>query len=71
LEKRWRDTTSRANGKCVSVDVDGVTFIDNQGKILLTGMDSAGVELIANGCMMRWIVQRIATHGVNSLKNTA
>src|SRR5271157_2936163 len=62
LERCWRSTTTHAKGKSFSVDLDGVTFVDDQGKALLTEMDTAGVELIANGWMMRSTVQQIAAH---------
>ncbi len=72
LERCWRSTTSRASGRSFGVDLDGVTFIDDRGKALLSEMDEAGTELIANGWMMRSIVQQIVTmHGVNSMTNTA
>jgi ABC-type transporter Mla MlaB component len=71
LEKCWRSTVSRVNGKSFSVDLDGVTFIDDQGKALLTEMDSAGVELMASGWTMRSTLQQIAMHGVNSMENIA
>jgi hypothetical protein len=71
LERCWRSTTRRAIAKSFSVDLDRVTFIDDQGKALLTEMERAGVELIANGCLTRSTVQRIARQGVNSMANTA
>ena len=71
LERCWRSTASRMKGKSLSVDLDGVNFIDDEGKTLLTEMDSAGVELVANGWMMRSTIQQIVTYGVNLIMNTA
>ena len=71
LERCWRSTSCRMKGKSFSVDLDGVSFVDDQGKALLTEMDSAGVELVGNGWMMRSTIQQIAAHGVNSIVNTA
>jgi hypothetical protein len=71
LERCWRSTSSRLNGKSFTVDLDGVTFVDGHGKALLTEMDSTGVELIANGWLMRSTIQQIAAHSVNSMVNTA
>jgi len=53
------------------VDLDGVNFVDDQGKALLTEMNRAGVELIANEWMMRSTVQQIVAHGLNSMGNAA
>ena len=71
LERCWRSTSSRMKGKSFTVDLDGVSFVDDQGKALLTEMDSAGVELVANVWMMRSTIQQIGAHGVNSIVNTA
>ena len=71
LERCWRSTSSRMNGKSFSVDLDEVTFIDDQGKALLTEMDSAGVELVANEWVARSAIEQIAAHAVNSTVNTA
>jgi ABC-type transporter Mla MlaB component len=71
LERCWRATTSRSHGKSFSVDLDGVNFVDDQGKALLTEMNRAGVELIANEWMMRSTVQQIVAHGLNSMGNAA
>jgi anti-anti-sigma regulatory factor len=60
LERCWRSTASHTHAKLFSVDLDGVDFIDDQGKALLTKMAAAGVELTATGCGMRSIVQQIA-----------
>ncbi len=59
LERCWRSTSGRATGKTFAVDLDGVDFVDDQGKSLLTEMARAGVELIATESMMRSIVQQI------------
>jgi hypothetical protein len=62
LERCWRSTASRMNGKSFSLDLDGVTFVDDQGKTLLTEMNSAGVELIANEWIVRSTVEQVAAH---------
>jgi len=71
LERCWRSTCSRMKGKSFSVDLDGVSFVDDQGKALLTEMDSAGVELVANEWIARSAIEQIAAHAVNSTVNTA
>lgn len=60
------EISSRLNGKSFSVDLDGVTFIDEHGKALLTEMDNTGFELTANGWRMCSFIQQIAAYGVNS-----
>ena len=60
LERCWRSTASHTHAKLFTVDLDGVDFIDDQGKVLLTEMAAAGVELTATGCGMSSIVQQIA-----------
>lgn len=72
LERCWRSTSSRAIGKTFGVDLDGVDFVDDQGKALLTEMAGAGVELIATESMMRSTVQQIvAAHCRNSMEDTS
>ena len=69
LERCWRSTSGRATGKTFGVNLDGVDFVDDQGKALLTEMASAGVELIANESMMRSIVQQILA--ADSMEDTS
>ncbi len=72
LERCWRSTSGHATGKTLAVDLDGVDFIDDRGKSLLTEMARAGVELIATESMMRSIVQQIAAaHCMNSTEEAA
>lgn len=72
LERCWRSTATHTHAKFFSVDLDGVDFISDHGKALLTEMDGAGVELIATGCAMRSIVQQIAApHRGNAAVNSA
>ena len=69
LERCWRSTASHTRAKFFSVDLDGVDFVNDQGKTLLAEMAAAGVELIATGYEMRSIVQQIAA--VHSVKRIA
>jgi hypothetical protein len=72
LERCWRSTASHTHAKFFSVDLDGVDFVNDQGKTLLTEMAAAGVELIATGYGMRSIVQQIAAvHGVKQIADRA
>jgi ABC-type transporter Mla MlaB component len=72
LEKCWRATSGHAIGKTFGVDLDGVDFVDDQGRSLLTEMARSGVELIATESMMLSIVQQIvAAQAGNSMENTS
>jgi hypothetical protein len=56
LETVWQEV---APGKSATVSLEAVTFIDGQGKDLLTRMHESGAELVAEGCMTRAIVNEI------------
>ncbi|MCG3117291.1 MAG: hypothetical protein LLH30_16605 [Candidatus Manganitrophus sp. SA1] len=43
----------------VQVNLASVTFIDEEGKALLMEMYRSGVELVANGCMNRCVIEKI------------
>src|ERR1700722_7150212 len=47
---------ARADGQKVSLDLNGVTFIDAEGKALLTKLHQEGAILICRGCLTRAIV---------------
>ncbi len=64
LERCWRSTSGSVTGKTFGVDLDGVDFVDDQGKKLLMEMAKAGIELIATESMMRSTVQQIASTAV-------
>ena len=56
LERCWREI---APGHAVKLSLDGVTFIDDDGKKLLVRLHQSGAELKASGCMNKCIVQEI------------
>ena len=45
--------------QCVMIDLTNVTFIDAEGKALLTRLWQEGVELRASGCLTRCVVEEI------------
>ena len=45
------------------IDLAGVTFIDANGKLLLTELWQQGAELRASGCLTRCIVEEITKTG--------
>jgi len=69
LERCWRSTSGRATGKTFGVNLDGVDFVDDQGKALLAEMAKAGVDLIATESMMRSTVQQIGA--ANPMEDTS
>ena len=61
LERCWREAEQTAAGRRLIVDLTGVTFVEPEGKALLTRISQAGAELIASGCCMRSIVEDAKT----------
>ena len=57
LERSWRQAEQVAAGRRLVVDLMGVTFVEQEGKALLTRMCRAGADLLASGCCMRSIVE--------------
>jgi hypothetical protein len=57
LERTWREAEQSVEGLHIIVDLTGVTFVEQEGKALLTRMCQAGAEFIATGCCMRSIVE--------------
>ena len=59
LDRCWREANG-AQQNHVMVDLSGVTFIDPEGKKLLTKMWQQGAKLHAVGCLTRCIVDEIS-----------
>ena len=57
LQNSW--DAERATVKEVSLDLNDVTFVDAEGKALLTKLHEEGAKLISKGCLIRSIVARI------------
>jgi anti-anti-sigma regulatory factor len=49
--------------QCVVVDLTGVTFIDADGKAILSRLWGEGVTLRASGCMTKCVVEEITGVG--------
>jgi ABC-type transporter Mla MlaB component len=49
--------------RCIQLDLTGVTFIDAEGKLLLTQLWQQGVELRGSGCLTRCLIEDIAKVG--------
>jgi outer membrane protein TolC len=59
LEQCWRELYSATPRPKFCVNLCGVSFIDNAGKVLLKEMHSHGAELLAEGCLNQAIVTEI------------
>jgi hypothetical protein len=62
LERVWQDSRKSITGSLV-VDLTGVTFIEQEGKSLLSRMWRDGAELLAVGCCSRSILEDIMSAG--------
>jgi ABC-type transporter Mla MlaB component len=59
LEKCWRAEIIAEPVNRIVVNLATVSFVDADGKSLLTQMRRQGATLVAKGCLMRAIVQDI------------
>jgi hypothetical protein len=59
LELSWRSAAGTQHIYPVRVDLSSVTFIDEDGKDLLSRMYREGAELVATGCLNKSIVEGI------------
>jgi outer membrane protein len=59
LEQCWRELYASDPHQKFSINLCGVSFIDNAGKVLLKEMHGLGAELIAEGCLNQAIVDDI------------
>jgi outer membrane protein TolC/ABC-type transporter Mla MlaB component len=57
VQNSWQ--TERANAQKVCLDLNGVTFIDAEGKALLTKLHQEGATLISKGCLIRAIIAQV------------
>jgi hypothetical protein len=59
LERCWRHSPSKGPGTLRRVHLKSVSYIDTDGKRLLSEMYREGAEIKACGCMTRAIVEEI------------
>ena len=62
LDRCWHTAATALRGDLI-VDLAAVTFVDAEGRALLTRMWQQGAELHAIGCLNRCIVEEIAKAG--------
>jgi outer membrane protein len=63
LEQCWRELYATQPRPKFFVNLCGVSFIDNAGKVLLKEMHRLGAELLAEGCLNQAIVTEIIAAG--------
>ena len=61
LERCWRESEQSVPARQLIVDLTSVTFVEQEGKALLSRMYQAGADLLASGCCMRSIVDDAKT----------
>jgi outer membrane protein len=61
LEQCWRELSDRGEREKFFINLCGVSFIDDAGKVLLKEMHRQGGELIAEGCLNQAIVNEIVS----------
>jgi anti-anti-sigma regulatory factor len=64
LERSWRVADGKQKISHVRVDLSSVTFIDQEGKDLLTKMYREGAKLVTTGCLNKCIVEGIMRPGL-------
>ena len=62
LHSYWRQMSVNQQSRTV-IDLTGVTFIDANGKSLLTRLWQQGADLRAAGCLTRCVVEEITGSG--------
>ena len=59
LEKCWQAESLSRRERPIVVNLTSVTFVDSEGRELLTEMRRSGVVLVPTGCLMNLIVDEI------------
>ena len=63
LERCWLETRAASQPAHLRVDLSGVSYVDDQGRLLLARMFCEGAELLATGVMTRGIIDEITGRG--------
>lgn len=69
VEQCWRELYAASPKQKFIINLCGVSYIDNAGKILLREMHRLGAELQAEGCLNQAIVDEISTGDESSDKS--
>ncbi len=69
LQRTWGELAADRPAKPIIVDLSGVTFIDSEGKSILTWMSKQGADLRAGNLMAKYIVDEILRRKNSSHRN--
>lgn len=64
LERCCLDALRRQADRALVIELDAVTFVDEEGRSLLREMHDAGATLVGRGAQSRYLVQQIQQQGV-------
>lgn len=59
LERCCQDALARAENRALVIELDAVTFVDEEGRSLLREMHEAGATLVGRGAQCRHLVEQI------------
>jgi hypothetical protein len=59
LENCWQTASACRSGRTVSVDLAGVTFIDDAGKSYLAEMHRQGAKFSGGDCLIKAIIEEV------------
>jgi len=58
-DRTWKELPPRNEGAKLIVDLLGVSFVDDDGRRLLTEMHKAGAELVGSGPLISPLIEEI------------
>jgi anti-anti-sigma regulatory factor len=59
LERCCQDALARPENRGLVIELDAVTFVDDEGQSLLREMHKAGAALVGRGAQCRYLVEEI------------
>jgi len=59
LERCWRAAFAQHASRSLVIELDAVTFVDDEGQALLREMHGAGATLVGRGAQCRYLVEQI------------
>jgi len=59
LRSNWKNRHRAQNGRACTVDLNGVTSIDKDGRILLRAMSKEGTQIIATGVHIKYVLDQL------------
>jgi len=62
LDRCWHTVRATRPGLSLCIDMRGLAFVDAAGEQLLADMYGCGADLLASGCWMKSIVEKIYTN---------